>query len=110
MAFIKLVTILIGAALFLPIGQSASSVASEWFLMARHGECAEVQSLKRKIPELGEIRDPTAFVKLMREKGHQVIVGEVSMPNGKVIEVKVPERELSLIFVTPEVCQQAGRE
>ena len=78
--------------------------------MSRHGECVELQSLKRKVPDLGEIRDPTAFVKLMREKGHQVIVNEVSISHGKVVEVKVPERELSLIFVTPEVCQQSGRE
>jgi hypothetical protein len=110
MASIKLSMILIGTALFLFFRQSISLAASEWFLMSRHGECVEVGSLKRKVLDMGEIRDPIAFAKLMREKGHQVIVSEVSMPNGKVIEVKVPERELSLIFVTPEVCQQAGRE
>jgi hypothetical protein len=25
--------------------------------MLRHGECVEIQSLKRKVPELGEVRD-----------------------------------------------------
>jgi len=77
--------------------------------MARHGECVEVQSLKRKVPDLGEIRDPFTFTKLMRDKGYQVTVNEVSTPNGKTVEVKVPERELSLMFVMPEVCQQSGR-
>jgi hypothetical protein len=38
------------------------------------------------------------------------MLNEVSTPNGKVLEVKVPERELSLMFVPPEVCQQSGRE
>ena len=92
------------------VERSPVLAASEWLLMSRHGECVEVHSLKRKVPDLGDVRDPIAFAKLMRENGHQVIVNEVSILNGKAIEVKVPERELSLIFVAPEVCQQAGRE
>jgi len=94
MAFIRLSTILIGAEL----------------LMSRHGECAEIQSLKRKVPDLGDIHAPSAFIKLMCDKGYQVMLNEVSTPNGRVVEVKVPERELSLMFVPPEVCQQSGRE
>jgi len=45
----------------------------------------------------------------MRDKGYQVTVNGVSIPIGTVAEVKVPERELSLMFVTPEVCQQSGK-
>lgn len=78
--------------------------------MSRHGECAEIQSLKRKVPDLGDVRDPSAFIKLMRDKGYQVMPKEASTPNGKVVEGKVPEQELSLMFVTSEVCQQSGRE
>lgn len=108
--YIKLSTILIGIALPFFIEQSISLASSEWFLMSRHGECAEVQSLKRKVPDLGEIRDPTTFVKLMGDKGYRVTVNEITTLNGKAVEVKVPERELFLIFVTPEICQQSGRE
>jgi len=110
MASIKLSMILIGAAICLLWGRPISLAASEWFLMSRHGECVEVQSLKRKVPDLGENRDPTAFVKLMLGKGYQVTVNDVSTRNGKAFEVKVPERELSLWFVTLDVCQQSGRE
>lgn len=110
MAFIKLSIILIGEALFLFIRQSDSFAAAEWFLMSRHGECVEIQSLKRKVPDLGDVRDPSAFIKLMRDKGYQVTVSEISTPTGKAVEVKVPERELSLVFVPPEVCQQVGGE
>ena len=110
MVFIKLSMILIGAALFLSISQSVSLAASEWLLMARHGECEQINSLERKVPDLGDIRDPPAFIRLMRDKGYQVMVNEVSTPKGKAVEVKVPERELFLMFVTPEVCQQLGRE
>ena len=110
MAFINLSTILIGAMLLLPISQSVSLASSEWLLMSRHGECVGVQSLKRNVPDLGEIRDPSAFAKLMRDKWYQVTMNEVSTPNGKAVKVKVPERELSLMFVPPGVCQQSGRE
>ena len=78
--------------------------------MSRHGECADTAGLKRKVPDLGDARDPAAFIQLMRDKGYQVTVNEVSASNGKVVEVKVPELELSLMFVTPEACQQSGRE
>lgn len=60
--------------------------------------------MKRKDPDLGDVRNPTAFVKLMRNKEYQVTENEISTLNGKVVEVKVPERELSLMFVTSEVC------
>jgi hypothetical protein len=89
---------------------SFALAAAEWFLMSRHGECAEISSLTRKVPDLGDVRDPSAFIKLMRDKGYQVTMNEVSIPNGKAVEVKVPERELSLMFVPPEVCQQSERE
>jgi hypothetical protein len=76
-------TILTGAALFIPIGQSVSLAAAEWFLMSRHGERAEISSLTRKIPDLGDVRDPIVFAKQMREKGYQVSVSEVLTPKGK---------------------------
>jgi hypothetical protein len=46
----------------------------------------------------------------MRDKEYRVTTNEASMPDGKAVEVKVPERELFLMFVTLEVCQQSGRE
>lgn len=111
MAFIKFSMILCSVTLLLlVVERSFAPAASEWILMSRHGEYAEIQCLKQKVPDLGDIRDPSAFAKLMRDKGYQVTVNEASTPNGKVVEVKVPERELSLMFVTPEVCQQLGRK
>ena len=110
MTFTKSSTVLVGIALLLFLGEAISLAASEWFLMSRHGECADIASLKRKIPDLGEVRDPAAFIQLMRVEGCQVTVNEVATSTGKVVEVKVSERKLSLMFVTPEVCHQAGRE
>jgi len=70
MAFIKFSIILCSVALPLFVERSFALAASEWLLMSRHGECVEVQSLKRKAPDLGEIRDPSTFAKLMRDKGY----------------------------------------
>lgn len=76
----------------------------QWFLLARHGECAKVESLKRKVPDLGEVNDPHAFATLMRENGHSVTLDQMPVPSGAVYEVSVPEKDLSLVFVTAEVC------
>lgn len=84
--------------------------ASErWFLMSRHGDCAPVATLKRKVPDLGEINDPVAFAAFMRRKGVAVTSTRVPVPKGKAEEVKVPERDLFLMFVTSEMCRGAAR-
>ena len=62
--------------------------------------------MTRKVPNLGEVRDPDAFVNLMREMGHRVTVNVVDMSHGKAVEVHVPERDLSLLFVTSDACEQ----
>jgi len=82
--------------------------AERWLLMARHGECMEIERLKRKVPELADIGDPYSFVNLMRQKGHTVTSNEVPGTEGKAVEVKVPEKELSLVFATRELCLKTG--
>lgn len=87
---------------------SVAASGQQWLLMARHGECMEIARLRRKVPELGDVDDPYSFVKLMQKKGHTVTSTEMMKTKGKAVEVKVPERELSLVFVTPELCQKSG--
>lgn len=84
-----------------------AEAAERWFLTSKHGDCAEVRVLKRKIPDLGEISDPDAFVSFMRQKGYEVTSSRLSVPNGKAREVKVPQKDLFLIFVTAELCRGA---
>lgn len=81
-----------------------SHAAEPWFLMARHGECANVASLKRKVPDLGGINDPQTFAAHMRRHGHKVTISPMSVPKGKAYEVAVPEKSLHLLFVTSELC------
>jgi hypothetical protein len=86
---------------------SAAATGAQWMLMSREGDCNEIQVLKRRIPELGDVRDPDSFVKLMREKGYKVSSSEIPGPKGKAVEVKVPEKELSLVFVPAASCEKA---
>lgn len=85
----------------------AQAETETWFLMSRHGECAPIMSLHRKIPDLGTINEPRAFISLMQEKGYQVEVGQLYqelMPE-QAITIRIPEKGLSLLFVRQNLCQ-----
>lgn len=69
-----------------------------------------IEKLERKVPDLGEINDPYSFARFMRQKGHAVTSTEMIETKGKAVEVQVPEQELFLIFVTPELCQKSGEK
>jgi len=98
-------------ALSLSVSPLAVHAADEWLLMARHGECFEIDKLERKIPELEGVKDPHSFVELMRKRGHVARVTEMPGLSGKAVEVNVPDRELGIVFVTREVCQRlSGHE
>jgi hypothetical protein len=90
------------------VSQSAFA-AERWFLMARHGECAPVRSLERKFPDLGNVADPESFIKFVRAKGLAVTSKAMPVPAGSAVEVRVPEKELALVFATAEVCSAASR-
>jgi hypothetical protein len=99
----------LSAVLFLAALAAAPLQAAEsWFLMSRHGECARIDSLARRIPDLGAVADPQSFVETMRRKGYTATVVEHALPKGSAFEVRVPERELSLLFVTADVCASSG--
>jgi len=99
---------LVGLACLVLMTPPLTQASERWLLMSRHGDCAEIGVLKRKVPDLGEVSDPDAFASLMRQKGYEVTSTRVSVPRGKAEEIKVPQKELFLIFVTPELC--SGQE
>jgi hypothetical protein len=83
-----------------------AATAPAWFLMARHGECSPVSVLARTFPDIGGIADPDAFIKFVRAKGLSVSSKPFPVPAGSATEVLVPEKSLSLVFVTAELCKQ----
>jgi hypothetical protein len=82
--------------------------AETWFLMARHGECSPIAGLARKFPDIGNVADPQAFVDFVRAKGLKVTSQAVAVPGGSAREVLVPEKDLSLLFVTAGLCASMG--
>jgi hypothetical protein len=96
-------------ALFLAVAQLAPSdafAAEKWFLLARHGECFSVRSLERKFSDIGTVAEPEAFIRFALAKGAKVTSKAVPVQVGSAVEVLVPEKELSLVFVTAESCSK----
>ncbi len=83
-------------------------VAPAWRLMARHGECSELDVLRVKVTDLAEITDPQAFVQRMRERGHAASAEIFPGTEGRAVAVKVPALELDLVFATRALCQQTA--
>lgn len=79
--------------------------AETWQLMSRHGECAPIRSLERKLPDIGAVADPDAFVVFARAKGLAVSAREIGDDGARAVEVLIPARELSLVFVTSATCK-----
>lgn len=84
--------------------------ADAWFLMSRHGTCEDVEVLKRKVPDLGDVRDPDAFALLMQQQGYKVTSTMISVPRGAVRQVDVPDKGLYLMFVNADICKEMGAQ
>ena len=99
----------------LPTAPSPSLMAPpsapvSWRLMARHGECVELDALRVKVAGLTDIADPQAFVRQMRDRGHEASAEVFPGTAGRAVAVKVPALELDLVFAARDLCEQvAGR-
>jgi hypothetical protein len=74
--------------------------------MSRHGGCAGIRSLQRKISNIDNINDSQAFSEFMQAKGHKVLSSAMPDAQGKVLQVSVPEKGFSLIFVKGSLCKE----
>ena len=88
------------------VASSHSFAADKWFLVERHGECFPIRSLERKLPDIGNIADPESFIKFVRGKGLKVDSKVMPVQTGAAVEVRVPERELALVFATGDLCSK----
>ena len=93
------------------ISSASANNSEKWFLMSRHGECAEITTLQRKIPDLSNITDPQTFIAFMEKKGHNVIVKDLYSNERKEIQgmffdVRIPSEGLSLLFVKGIICKE----
>ena len=85
------------------VGFGTLAGPGEWFLMARHGECVELNALERKIENMDAVTDPNSFVELMHERGHEVSVEDL---NEYAVQISVPGKGLALVMVRREMCSE----
>ena len=84
---------------------AASSEPPLWYLMSRHGQCAEIRILQRKVSDLGDVNTPEQFISLLKSQGYDVSSTEVPQLNGSAIQVDVPAKDLAVVFVKKEMCK-----
>jgi hypothetical protein len=83
---------------------SSEQPSERWLLMSRHGDCAEIETLKRKIPQMPNVQDPSAFTTAMRNRGYSVSTVANPALNGQAVQIDVAELSLNLIFVKEALC------
>jgi hypothetical protein len=77
--------------------------------MSRHGECTEIAVLERKVAGIGGIDSPTAFIRVMRQRGFDVTERTMPEVGGDAMQVDVPKKGLSLLFVKASLCPDTNR-
>ncbi|RYF16286.1 MAG: hypothetical protein EOO30_11470 [Comamonadaceae bacterium] len=86
------------------LAPAPANAADAWFLMGRHGECAPVEMLHRKFPDLGQVADPDTFLRFAAAKGLAVHSRPLALAGGSAVEVRIPDQGLALLFVTGGPC------
>lgn len=82
---------------------SADSV--KWFLMSRHGDCAEIATLRRKLPDMPEIDGPVSFSQYMAASGHIAVEQPLQSNKDDFAQIDVETLSLSLIFMKETLCK-----
>ncbi|TNG00556.1 MAG: hypothetical protein EP297_03580 [Gammaproteobacteria bacterium] len=90
---------------FTPVAIVNADNYGQWYLISRHGECADIKSLRRKIPDMPDIDDPYAFIALMKGRNYEVISNEMKELSGNAVSVSIAEKGLSVLFVRSIICK-----
>lgn len=89
----------------LPHGPAVAADTAPWALAAREGGCFPIQSLRRRLPDLPDVRDPDGFQQYLVAKGW---VFQRTAPAGGAVSFTVESQGLALLFVTRERCSSAA--
>lgn len=87
--------------LLLPI-----AVEAEWYLMARHGECAPIETLSRKVERMQGLDTPERFIAEMERRGHPVVFERGFSGVTETYSVNIETLGLAILFVQGERCDQ----
>lgn len=86
----------------------AGALAQEWRLLGRHGECASISTLKRKLQDLPEIKTPNEFSAYLESKRLKFTRQIHQAGTSGAIEFQVPDAGLAILFVNRQQCAQDG--
>jgi hypothetical protein len=77
---------------------------SEWSLVGQEGRCIPLSTLTKKGPEFQDVKSPYQLVEKMRAAGHKAEIKEHKAGSRPAVEVRVPSRDLYVMFVKSSTC------
>jgi hypothetical protein len=77
---------------------------SEWSLAGREGKCVPLSTLAKRGPEFEDIKSPYQLAEKMRGAGHKAEIKEHNVGTRPAVEVRVPSRDLYVMFVKSSTC------
>ena len=96
---------------FLLIGvllASRTAAAVDWFLAGREGECLPLSVLTKRGADLRDVQSPYDLAEKMRAAGHKAEIKEYKAGSRPAVEVRVPSRNLDVMFVKADLCGKSG--
>jgi hypothetical protein len=96
---------LIAACLLVVLAGAAAAEPAQWYLMARHGECAPIAVLERKVTGASTISHPDELIRHLQAQGHAVEVVSRDLQLG-MVQLNVPAKSLHLVLVKPSLCRE----
>ena len=76
----------------------------DWLLAGQEGKCIPLSALAKKGAEFQDIKSPYQLVEKMRAAGHKAEIKEHSAGSHPAVEVRIPSRNLYIMFVPSSAC------
>jgi hypothetical protein len=93
----------------LPVTLSVGAAETgDWLLAGQEGKCIPLSALTRKGAEFQDIKSPYQLVEKMRAAGYKTEIKEHRAGSRPAVEVRVPSRDLYLMFVPSSACSDSA--
>ena len=90
--------------LLIPLLAAVAPQKDEWFLAGKEGSCIPLSVLAKKGDDLKDVQSPYQLVEKMRAAGEKAELKEYKAGTRPAVEVRVPGRNLNVIFVKADQC------
>lgn len=92
----------------LAAGLATAVHAEDWSLVGRHGECAPLRVLQRKLPDLPDVRSPEALAAYLDARRLRYSRRTVSIGRAQAVEFEVAEVGLAVLLAPESACRSLG--